>query len=182
MNIEWVSADNLEGAPWGSTYVLKTDMNVLAQSLHQYGWLSPIVVRKKNNQIIDGYHRWVIAQESPKLVKRDKGKVPVSYVDCDEIDAMILHVRLNRGRGQVLAKSLSFLVKQILRSKKHTPEVLMGMLAMSKDEMRLMMDGSQIKTKKIAEHQYSRAWIPVEAPANLSEQAGFIERPPNKDR
>jgi len=55
-------------------------------------------------------------------------------------------------------------------------------LAMSSDEVDIMMDGTLIKSRKIAEHKYSRAWVPVEAPASATESSAVIERPPNPDR
>jgi len=39
-----------------------------------------------------------------------------------------------------------------------------------------------LKGKKLSEHTYSRAWVPIEAPAGSSPQSVKIERPPNADR
>lgn len=182
MNIEWLDSSAFAPAPWRTTYVLKPDMNVLIQSLTDYGWLSPIIVREKTLEIIDGFHRLAIANNHKPVRKRDKGLVPVVMIDCSEVDAMMMHVRLNRGRGAIVAKDLSHLVREVLRSGKYSEDDIMEMLGMSVDEFGHMRNGSMIKAKKMAEHQYSKAWVPVEAPANIKEQAGFIERPPNADR
>jgi ParB-like chromosome segregation protein Spo0J len=182
MNIEMVDAGDLSEAPWRTTYVLKPDQKVLAGSLLDYGWLSPVIARESNGTIIDGHERWLIAREEKKIMRRDKGRVPVMWVDCDEIEAMIMHVRLNRGRGAIQAKKLSSVFKQITRSGKYEKQELKKLFTMSTDEMDLLYDGGLIKTRKLDQHVYSRAWVPIEAPKGAPTPTMTIERPPNADR
>jgi len=182
MKIEYVDINSLKEAPWRATHVLRPDLNVLAESMAEYGWLSPIIVRSKTSEIIDGFHRWLIAKSDKTVVKRDKGLIPVQFINCDETEAMMLHLRLNRGRGDLVAKYVSHIVKDLVRSRRYKEKDLVQLLRMSTDELDLMLDGTLLKARKIAEHQYSKAWVPVEAPANIKEQVSFIERPPNKDR
>lgn len=182
MNIEMIDGDQLVEAPWRTTYILKPDQKVLAGSLLDYGWLSPIVVQKRSNMIIDGHERWLIAGDEKKIVRRDKGRVPVMWVDCDDIEAMIMHIRLNRGRGSIQAKKLSTLFKQITRTGKYDKQELKKLFTMSLDEMDLLFDGGLIKSRKLDQHIYSRAWVPIEAPKGSSVPTMDIERPPNADR
>lgn len=179
--MEWVDGRTLSQASWRTTYIIKTDLEVLFRSMEDYGWLQPLIVQRSSNTIIDGNYRWEIASNSEKLVKLGKNLVPVIYVDCDDVEAMILHGRLNRGRGNVLAKRLSRIIQTVLRSKKYGEPDLKRMLAMHADEMDMMVDGTLLKDKKISDHKYSNAWVPIEAPATLMEQAIAIERPPNRD-
>ena len=58
----------------------------------------------------------------------------------------------------------------------------MHALTMSSDEFDLMVDATLIKHLNIPSHIYSKAWVPVEAPASIGEMAAVVERPPNKDR
>ena len=53
---------------------------------------------------------------------------------------------------------------------------------MRHDEFHLMLDGSLLKHRKVSEHNYSRAWVPVEADPKATELQVAIERPPNADR
>ena len=182
MNIEMVDWDRLSEAPWRTTYVLKPDQKVLVGSLLDYGWLAPLIAHRKSGMIIDGHERWLIAGEEKKIIRRDKGRVPVVWVDCDEVEAMIMHIRLNRGRGAVQAKKLSSVFKQITRSGKYDKQELKKLFTMSTDEMDLLFDGGLIKTRKLDQHVYSRAWVPIEAPKGSSAPAMTIERPPNADR
>lgn len=178
--MEWVDGTSLKLAPWRTTYIIKTDLEVLARSLDDYGWLQPIVVQKSSNMIIDGSHRWMISSNLSKLQRSTKGTVPVIFVDCDDIDAMLMHGRLNRGRGSVVAQKLSRIIKSVVRSRKYGEADIKRMFVMHMDEVDLMVDGTLLFDKNISEHKYSSAWVPIEAPASAKEEM-LIERPPNAD-
>jgi len=184
MKIEYVKWDSIKPAPWRATHCLKVDLQVIADSLNDYGWFAPIIVKKDSSEIIDGFHRWVCAQTDKRILKRDKKLVPVIFEDVDTADAMLMHLRLNRGRGIILAQYMSQIVRELFHSRKYSPDEIKDMLNMSYAEITLMMDGSVLKTRNVKEHKYSRAWVPVEAPPGTIEQPEdtVIERPPNKDR
>lgn len=177
----WVDINSLHLAEWRTTYILKSDLEVLARSLDDYGWLQPLIVQSGTNIIIDGAHRWLVATNLPRLNKSTNNSVPIIFVDCDDIEAMIMHARLNRGRGIVIAKRLSRIIQRVLRSKKYVESDIKRMFVMHADEVDLMVDGTLLKDKNISEHKYSAAWVPVEAPASATETAMIIERPPNSD-
>lgn len=179
--MEWVDAGSLHQAEWRSTYVIKTDLEVLARSMEEYGWLQPLVVQLSSGTIIDGNYRWEIASNLPKLAQITGNKVPVIYVDCDNIEAMIMHGRLNRGRGSVVAKRLSRIIQSTIRSRKYGEADIKRMFVMHADEVDVMVDGTLVKDKKISDHKYSPAWVPVEAPSTAKDEALIIERPPNLD-
>lgn len=182
MNVENVSGGLVRPAPWRSTYLLKPDRKVLIQSLITYGWVAPLVVNVNGNTIIDGHERWLIAADEQAIVERDGGMVPVQWVDCDEIDAMLMHVRLNRGRGQLYGKQLSRLLRNVMRSQKYDDQAVRQLLGMEREEFDLLSDAGLLKTRKVDKHTYSRAWVPVEAPAGSSTAGISIERPPTPDQ
>lgn len=157
-------------------HVLAPDYRLLKESLEKFGWLVPIVVRKEDSTIIDGYHRWVLAANDPKALGEE---IPVSWVSCDQVDAMVLHVVLNRSKGSILNRDLSVLLKQIQRSKKYEEEELRLLFRMSHDEFDILRDGTLLKHKNIKRHEYSKAWVPIET-SGTSEPIK-IERPPNED-
>jgi hypothetical protein len=51
---------------------------------------------------------------------------------------------------------------------------------MSMIEVDMLLDGSLIKMRKVSEHKYSKAWVPIEAPSGSVESIE-LERPPNAD-
>jgi ParB-like chromosome segregation protein Spo0J len=181
MKIDYRPFDSLKAPQWGVNYVLKPDMNLLRLSMNEMGWVQPIIARAEDQTIIDGTHRWVIAGE--KQFQRSHGKdIPVLFFDCDLIDAMVMHIRLNRARGEIFAKPFAKLLKTIVLSDKYSAADLEDILVMSPDEVDLMLAGGLLKQRKIPQHTYSRAWVPVEAPSADKLNAVSIERPPNPDR
>ena len=182
MSIDTVAGGTLRPANWRSTYILKPDQKVLVSSLITYGWVQPIVANSKNQTIIDGHERWLIAANEKEIVERDNGLVPVQWVNCDDIDAMLMHVRLNRGRGSLYAKNLSRLLMKVLRSEKYDEATLRRMLGMQREEFELLSDPGLLKSRNVAGHTYSRAWVPVEAPTGAAGVSISIERPPTPDQ
>jgi len=155
--MDYCKTSDLRPAKWSSaSYIVAPDYKRLSESIRDRGMLHPIVVQK-DGTIIDGYHRWTIANE------QNMKKVPVNVVKCDDVEAMLLHIELNRYRGMIIAKYLSRLMQAVMQSKRFTEEELRKRLAMSYDEFDILLDGSLIKMRKIKQHSYSPAWVPIES-------------------
>lgn len=180
MKVEMVEPGSLQKGSWHCNNILRPDLLVLSASLAELGFITPIVVRKEDNSIIDGYHRWMLATEVDVIKKKVK-KIPVVFIDCDSLEAAMMHLRLNRGRGSLLAHRVSKVVKELVISGKYDEEDLGKLLSMKYDEISLLLDGTIIKKANVYDHKYSRAWVPIEAPAGTVESMS-IERPPNADR
>lgn len=176
MNIQTIPADQLKPGPWKSTYMLKTDLKALANSLQMFGWTQPIVARQTTLEIIDGHERWQLTRNTP-LGKQ----TPVALYDGDTIDSALLHLHLNRDRGQLQARHLGRILNKILKSRKYDEQHLLKQFAMTRDELEVLLDGTLLRQRNIAEHNYSRAWVPIEAPADSHTEITF-ETPPNNDQ
>ena len=179
--IKQIDPKNLKPASWKTTYLLSPDLAVLARSINAYGFLSPIIARKEDSTIIDGHERYLLALNNQHIKKSIGATIPVIFVDCSEKDAMILHVQINRGRGLVVAKKLSSLIRALLISESATEQELCTAFNMTLDEVEMLTDGTIIKHRGIKNHIYSRAWVPVESSVKLVGEPQ-IEIPPNSDR
>lgn len=182
MNINYVKTESLLVPEWRATYILRPDLLVLSASLQQYGFIQPIHISKSTREIIDGSERWLLAKNVKKIAEVIDGLIPVVEHECDSLDAMIMHVRLNRGRGSIVAKPLSKIIRKVYLTGKYNGEDLKNLLCMGVDELDLMLDASIIKTRKIREHSYARAWVPIEADSKTIDRGSIVERPPNQDR
>lgn len=184
MNIATLEIENVKPATWRTGYILRPEYRTLRDSMADYGWLSPILVRKADYTIIDGFFRWQLASTDKKVSKKVGNQIPVILVDCDEVDAMIMHVRMNRSKGQPVAKALSRLVKRIEFTKKYDERDLQNLLGMTYEEFNVLLTGSLLKTRKLKEYKYSKAWVPVEvAPEDATVSGSIsIERPPTPDQ
>lgn len=175
MNIE-----ELRPAPWRTTHVLKPDLKLLGKAIEDYGLINPIVVQKNTGFIIDGFHRVVSIATNKRLKAQYTKATPVHIVDCTEVDAMVMHIVLNRARGAIVNHHLSRTVKKIHQSGKYSAGALEDLFGMSMIEVDMLLDGSLIKMRKVSEHKYSKAWVPIEAPSGSVESIE-LERPPNAD-
>ena len=182
MKVEMVPSASLKPPSWASSYLLRPDKLLLRLSMIESGWLQPIVVRLADQTIIDGVKRWDFACTDEKFQSRHGAFVPVVYHDVDEIDAMILHIRLNRARGNTHPVGMSTMLKKIVYSGKYEADELSNILVMSDDEIDLLLSSGLLKKKNWEKYEYSRAWVPIEVPKGTEVETSFIERPPNADR
>jgi ParB-like chromosome segregation protein Spo0J len=139
-----------------SCYVVSPDYKKLEKSIKKYGILSPIVIQP-DGTIVDGFHRWKVANEL------GLPKVPVVVVQVDDIEAMLLHIDLNRYRGIVIAKYLSNMIRRILQSGRYDHESLRSKMGLTSEEFDVLAEGSLVKMRKIKQHTYSPAWVPIES-------------------
>jgi hypothetical protein len=182
LNIKYVNSDLLKVPEWKATHILRPDLLVLSSSLLEFGFIQPIHVRKETMEIIDGSERFLLATNVAAISKVVGDMFPVVEHDCDQLEAMMLHLRLNRGRSSLVAKRVSWVIKRLKMSKRYSEKDFDNLLTMKQDELGLMLMGSLIKSRNIAEHTYSRAWVPIEAPAGTVDNGPSIESPPNPDR
>jgi len=181
LKIEYFSVDSLKKGDWHSNHVLRPDLLTLSASMQKYGFIFPVLVRAEDNAIIDGYHRWMLAKDNPKMAARVGTQIPCIVHNVDTLEAALMHLQLNRGRGSLVAHKVAAVVRDLIFSNKYSEEDLDLLLSMKYDELSLLLDGTMIKKLNTSEHKYSRAWVPIEAPAGTVENFK-TERPPNPDR
>lgn len=182
LNINYVKASDLKIPEWKATYILRPDLLVLSASLMEFGFIEPIHVRASTKEVIDGSERLLLFLNVSRIADAHGDMIPVIEHDCDGLTAMMMHLRLNRGRGTLVAKKISNIVRKLKQSGKYDRHDFDALLCMKTDELEVMLEASIIKTRKISEHTYSRAWVPIEAPAGTVDNSPVVERPPNSDR
>jgi hypothetical protein len=180
--IEEVDPSTLIVPGWRATHILRPDLLVLSASLIDFGFIQPIHVSANTGEIIDGSERYLLATNVKQIMEITGGTIPVIKHDVGKLEAMEMHLRLNRGRGSVVAKPMSSIIKKLVRSRSHNQKSLERVLCMKNNEYSLMIDGSILKSRNIKEYTYSRAWVPVEAPPGTLDSGPVIESPPNADR
>lgn len=180
--IEEVDPSTLTVPSWRATYILRPDLLVLSASLVDFGFIQPIHVSGRTGEIIDGSERYLLATNVKQVMDIVGGKIPVIKHDIGTMEAMEMHLRLNRGRGSVVAKPMSSIIKKLVRNRAANEKSLERTLCMKGNEYSLMIDGTILKSRNIKEYTYSRAWVPVEAPPGTLDKGPAIESPPNSDR
>jgi ParB-like chromosome segregation protein Spo0J len=120
--LQWVPVTSLHANDWNPNRVSKQNLDLLVQSILVNGWTMPIVARP-DGTIIDGFHRWTVAQREP-LKTQLSGMVPVVFVEhkdhAEDLYGTITH---NRARGTHLLEPMKAIVKELLDAGKTVDEV-----------------------------------------------------------
>ena len=122
-SLQWVPVEKLHANGWNPNKVTGQNMELLIQSILTNGWTLPIVVMP-DFTIIDGFHRWTVAQREPLRTKLG-GKVPVVIVDHKgdknaDVYGTITH---NRARGTHLLEPMKAIVQNLIKEGKTVKEI-----------------------------------------------------------
>lgn len=158
--IRWTDPADLHPNPWNPNRVHRAELRLLEHSLLSTGWIQPVLANP-SGLIIDGFHRWRLAQDAPAVLNMTGGLIPVATLDLSDTEAMMMTVRINRAKGTHVAYEMSRIVHGLLESGISVPEVMQGIGATRQEVELLAADGvfDRLDTKN---HAYSQAWYPVE--------------------
>lgn len=121
-SLQWVPVERLTANDYNPNKVSQDNLELLKQSILSNGWTLPIVVRP-DYTIIDGFHRWTIAQQEP-LKSMLGGKVPVVIVEHETRDGDIYGtITHNRARGIHLLEPMKAIVKELIDGGKSVKEI-----------------------------------------------------------
>lgn len=180
--ITYISVADLVSPKWKATHTLRPNLLSISSSLQMYGFIQPIHVMGDMKTIIDGSERMNLVSSIKTLQKSIGSTIPALVHDISENEAMMMHLQMNRANGNLVAQKMSRIVKRLYTSGSYKEKDFDDILCMKRNELELMLDGSIFKSRKISDHNYSRAWVPVEAPPGTIDNQPIIERPPNPDR
>lgn len=161
--IEWRDADTLTSNDYNPNLVLTPELRLLELNILQHGWVQPIIVTPEG-QIIDGFHRWRLAQESVPLRERYAGRVPVAVLALSRPEAMMLTVRMNRAKGVHAAFRMAEVIKALIDEHGLLPEEIAPQIGATVAEVNLLHQEGVFKARNLKDYRYSRAWVPEEVP------------------
>lgn len=170
IEIELLKPQNLKTPNWRTTFILKVDLLGLRNSIETFGVLQPIVTME-DGTIIDGNARWTAAHDLGLK------EVPVIRTNLNKAEAILLHVQMNRCRGNIATYLLGSTIRTLM--KVMNEQEIMNALSMSAEEFDVLSDGTLIKKRNVFQHNYNKAWVPIESSAT---EDFHIERPPTPDK
>jgi ParB-like chromosome segregation protein Spo0J len=115
----WVKQDDIAPNDYNPNNVAPPEKKLLLKSLEADGFTQPIVVYGPHDQqyeIVDGFHRHLLARTKTALKSRLKGYLPVSILHCetDEVSGrMASTIRHNRARGRHQINAMSEIVREL---------------------------------------------------------------------
>jgi DNA modification methylase len=119
LKVEHIGVEVLTPAKYNPRVMPEAEMEKLRRSIEAFGFLEPIVVRRRDNTIIGGHQRL----EAAKAMGLKK--VPVVYVDVSEQEAKALNLALNKIQGEWDLPKLGQLLEE-LRDLPDLDEALTG--------------------------------------------------------
>jgi len=166
--IQWVQAKDLSANGWNPNAVMNRELRLLELSILESGWIQPILI-SKDNIVIDGFHRWMLSQDSKALQKRYEGKVPCVVMDIEPWEAMLLTVRINRAKGTHVAVRMASLVKKVIDDHGVDAQTVAEGIGASLKEVNMLYRDSLFLERDLRNVKYSNAWKPAES--NLTNSA-----------
>lgn len=164
MNVIWIDANDLVSNEWNPNTVLNPELKLLEKSILDIGWIQPIQIRKAEGgkyEIIDGFHRVMLARDSKKLKSKYKGKVPCVMIDVTDDKAKVITVRTNKAKGIHQAKLMHGIVKSLIDEHGYSENEVMEELGMSRKEVKRLYDSDVYKILGLDKYKYSNAWTVV---------------------
>lgn len=128
MEVEYMDVNDILPNPYNPNRQSEKDFELLCRSMEEDGFTQPVIIRKSDNLIVDGEHRWRAAQSIGMKA------IPVVKVEMTDAQMRISTLRHNRARGSEDMDLASDVLKQLQD---------MGALDHAKDS--LMMDDVEMK-------------------------------------
>jgi hypothetical protein len=91
------------------------------------------------------------------------GDIPCCVLDIDLPEAMLMTVRIYRGKGSHSAVKIHELTRQLVDDFAYDHQRIAQGIGAHKGKVELLYSEGVFAAKKTAEHQYSQAWRPRQA-------------------
>lgn len=162
--VEWVAIDAIAPNDYNPNVQPPPEFRLLRISLLEDGWTQPIVVFDEPGQpkpvIVDGEHRWRVAQLDADVRARTEGLVPIVRITGDRAHRMMSTIRHNRARGEHAIRPMAEIVRALLEQG-HAPEDVGFLLQMEAEEVNRLADRAGMP-ERVARDQsdFSKGWVP----------------------
>lgn len=157
----WIKNELVEGNDYNPNKVAPPEMRLLEISIDEDGYTQPIVTYQAGEkyEVVDGFHRKRVGQESRRVRERVRGYLPVTQIRSGQEEAknrIAATIRHNRARGEHGVIPMIEIVARLVR-RGWTDEEIAKELGMQADEVLRLKQNSGLP-ELFRDHEYSRAW------------------------
>ena len=159
--VKWVNRDELHANAYNPNKVFPVELELLVQSILTCGWTQPIVIRS-NNEIVDGFHRWLVSNDA-RILEMTGGMVPVVTLPdemgmAEQVSATITH---NRARGSHYVMSMADIVRSLKDEQGVDDQWIQQHLGMEQEEIERLYDNAgSPDTKGDPDETFADGWVP----------------------
>lgn len=157
----WIPGDTIFANDYNPNSVAPPEMRLLETSIIEDGYTQPIVTWVDNGkrEVIDGFHRNRVGQESLIVRERVRGYLPVTTVNenrHDRGDRIASTIRHNRARGKHQISAMSDIVVELSR-RNWSDAKISKELGMDADEVLRLKQITGL-AEMFADEEFSEAW------------------------
>lgn len=159
--VEWVLSDDVKANDYNPNAVAPPEMELLEHSIMSDGYTQPIVTWPNAGEIevIDGFHRHRVGNESEVVKERIQGYLPVVTIKQDREgrnDRIASTIRHNRARGKHKIDSMSDIVVE-LKKRNWSDKKIGKELGMDQDEVLRLVQITGL-AEMFKDREFSEAW------------------------
>jgi ParB-like chromosome segregation protein Spo0J len=155
--VEWIDPGTLKANSYNPNHVAPIELELLKTSILEDGWTQPIVARE-NGEIVDGFHRYLLAISDPEIAGLVGGLVPVVRLrNLDDAHQMMSTIRHNRARGSHSILRMSDIVQNLAEAMKVPAAEIQKRLGMEDEELERLLDTAGM-TKRGAGETFNNGW------------------------
>jgi ParB-like chromosome segregation protein Spo0J len=155
--------DELKANNYNPNRVAPPELELLKISIIEDGWTQPIVLAAGEDEIVDGYHRYLCCKTDIRVYRKTSGMVPtVEIVSKDEASQQMSTIRHNRARGTHVVLAMSKIVQSMIQKKLPMKEIC-ERLQMEPEEVMRLAARVGIPERDIVGANWSLEWVPTPA-------------------
>ena len=113
-----VPISKIQANDYNPNAVAPPEMELLETSIWEDGYTQPVVTYYDTTSemyiVVDGFHRFLVLQNSERIKKREKGHLPIVVIDKEIGDRMASTIRHNRARGSHNVELMSTIVAELV--------------------------------------------------------------------
>jgi DNA modification methylase len=136
--VEQVPIGDLQPDAGNPRKISDNEMEALTKSLHKFGFVQPVLVRRQDNVVVAGHQRLVAAR------RLGYKTVPVIYVDLSLEQARLLNVALNKISGDWDRELLA----RLLADLDATPNIDISLTGFGDDEIVKLLKGLDARERR----------------------------------
>lgn len=162
--VKWVKNEQITANDYNPNKVAPPEMKLLELSIANDGYTQPIVSwsneEKGKIEVIDGFHRNRVGQESKVVSQRVKGYLPIVDIRTEQSsknDRMASTIRHNRARGKHQVDAMSEIVIE-LKNRNWRNARIARELGMDEEEVLRLCQISGIE-ELFSDKDFSKAWV-----------------------
>lgn len=158
-HLEWVPFDTLRANDYNPNVQAPAEHRLLRLSLLRSGWTQPIVVRD-DDEIVDGFHRWMLVRDDDDVQSMTGGLVPVVRLrEVDPAEQRMATIRHNRARGTHAVIPMADIVVSLIEDYGLDPDEVEELLQMDFEEVDRLHDRGEMVRRGAAD-DFSKGWVP----------------------